>query len=149
MAQRISSRPLEMLTRDVVTSFLWNDGEVLILRRSAEVGTFRGRWAGVSGSIEGSDDEQATREIIEETGLGAGDFWLLKKGRLLEVEDSENNVKWMVRPYLFGIKDKNKVRIDWEHTEVKWIKPEEINVFETVPGLRETLFSLLEGGHLV
>lgn len=135
-----------MITRDVVTSFLWNNGEVLILRRSAKVGTFRGRWAGVSGYIEDPEDEQAIREITEETELLDADFKLLKKGKLLEVEDPENNVLWRVRPYLFSIEGRGRIKIDWEHTETRWIKPEEISSFETVPGLKEALFSLLEGG---
>jgi 8-oxo-dGTP pyrophosphatase MutT (NUDIX family) len=135
-----------MISRDVVTSFLWNNGEVLILRRSARVGTFQGRWAGVSGYIEDPEDEQATREVAEETGLLDADLKLLKKGKLLEVEDPENNVLWRVRPYLFSIEGRGRIKIDWEHTETRWIKPEEISSFETVPGLKEALFSLLEGG---
>jgi len=129
-----------MITRDVVTSFLWNNGEVLILRRSARVGTFQGRWAGVSGYIEDDEDNQAIREITEETELLDADFKLLKKGKLLEVEDPENNVLWRVRPYLFSIEGRGRIKIDWEHTETRWIKPEEISSFETVPGLKEALF---------
>jgi hypothetical protein len=55
----------------VVTSFLQNPkGEILLLRRSDKVGTFRGRWAGVSGFLEEPTPEgQARKEILEETGL--------------------------------------------------------------------------------
>ena len=32
-----------------------------------------------------------------------------------------------------------ELEIDWEHKEARWIKPEDINSYETVPRLRETL----------
>ncbi|ELK44964.1 translation initiation factor aIF-2B subunit alpha, partial [Haloferax sp. BAB-2207] len=37
----------------VVTVFLRHDGRVLLTRRSDAVGTYQGRWAGVSGYVEG------------------------------------------------------------------------------------------------
>ena len=49
----------------VVTCFLESANEILILRRSEQVGSYRGRWAGVSGYIETTADEQALVEIEE------------------------------------------------------------------------------------
>jgi len=123
----------------VVSCFLESDGEILILRRSGQVGTYQERWAGVSGYIETTADEQALTEIEEETSLSGEDLKLLKKGRPLEVKDNKLGVKWVVHPYLFHIKDRDKIKIDWEHKEVKWIQPTDIDNFETVPKLKETL----------
>jgi len=41
-----------MEEKHVVTSFLEYDNKILILRRSQAVGTYQGKWAGVSGYIE-------------------------------------------------------------------------------------------------
>jgi len=123
----------------VVTSFLESNGEILLLRRSEQVGSYRGRWAGVSGYIEASADEQALVEIEEETSLRGGDVQLVKKGETLPVEDEQIGVRWVVHPYLFHIKDRDKVKIDWEHKEARWIKPEEIGNYQTVPMLKKTL----------
>ena len=123
----------------MVSCFLESDGEILILRRSGQVGTYQGRWAGVSGYIESTADEQALTEIEEETSLSGEDLKLLKKGRPLEVKDNKLGVKWVVHPYLFHIKDRDKIKIDWEHKELKWIQPTDIDNFETVPKLKETL----------
>ena len=41
---------------DVVTVFLRNGGAVLLLRRSDEVGSYRGRWGAVAGHAEGGPD---------------------------------------------------------------------------------------------
>jgi 8-oxo-dGTP diphosphatase len=129
--------------KHVVTCFLESDGEVLILRRSQQVGTYQGRWAGVSGYMEKSDDEQALTEIGEETSLTTADITLIKKGKPLEIDDRALGVRWVVHPYLFAIKDRGKIKTDWEHNELKWIKPVEIADYPTVPNLKETLERVL------
>ena len=131
--------PENLQEKHVVTCFLESEGEVLILRRSQQVGTYQGRWAGVSGYMEKSDDEQALVEIGEETTLVEDDLTLIKKGEPLIAKDETLGIKWVVHPYLFAIKDRNKIRIDWEHKEARWIKPEEIGDYPTVPMLKETL----------
>jgi 8-oxo-dGTP diphosphatase len=127
----------------VVTCFLESGGEILILRRSGEVGSYRGSWAGVSGYIESTADEQALTEIEEETGLARGEVELLKRGKPLAVEDEGLGIRWVVHPYLFRIKDRDKIRIDCEHKEARWIKPEDIEHYQTVPRLREALGRVL------
>jgi ADP-ribose pyrophosphatase YjhB (NUDIX family) len=128
----------------VVTCFLLRrsgDGdEILLLRRSQQVGTYRGRWAGVSGYIEEADLlAQAYTEMEEETGLAREDVQLLRTGEPLEVVDAEADRRWIVHPFLFEVKDPSRIRADWEHVETRWIRPEEIFGYETVPQLAETL----------
>jgi len=125
--------------KQVVTCFLESENQILILRRSGQVGSYQGKWAGVSGYIETSADEQAMIEMEEETSLSREDVELIRKGKPLPVEDKRLGVRWVVHPYLFHIKDRDKVKIDWEHKEARWIKPEEIGNFDTVPKLKETL----------
>ncbi len=125
--------------RRVVTCFLESDGEILILRRSDQVGSYQGRWAGVSGYIETTADEQALIEITEETSLSREDFELTKRGEPLVIEDERLGVEWVVHPYLFHIEDRDKIRIDWEHKEIRWIRPQDTGNYETVPKLKEAL----------
>ncbi len=129
----------ELPEKHVVTCFLENEAEILILRRSELVGSFQGRWAGVSGYVETTADEQALIEIEEETSLCPDELKLVRKGRPLEVRDDELGVKWVVHPYLFRIKGRDKIKIDWEHSETKWIKPSDIDNYQTVPMLKEAL----------
>lgn len=135
--------PENLQEKHVVTCFLESENEVLILRRSQQVGTYQGRWAGVSGYMEKSADEQALVEIREETSLVDDDITLIKKGEPLVIKDEALGVRWVVHPYLFAIKDRNKIKIDWEHKETRWIKPEEIGNYPTVPMLKETLERVL------
>ena len=128
--------------KHVVTCFLESDEEILLLRRSQQVGSYRGRWAGVSGYVETTPYEQALTEIREETGLQPKDLQLLSKSEILTVEDEELGVRWLVHPYLFHINGRAKVRTDWEHIEARWISPKDIGDFATGPRLKETLDSV-------
>jgi len=59
----------------VVTCFLLDPGgRLLILRRGSKVGTYQGRWAGVSGYLETDPEEQAYTELSEEVGYEAGEL---------------------------------------------------------------------------
>jgi len=128
----------------VVTCFLESDSEILILHRSEQVGSYQRRWAGVSGYIETTADEQALTEIAEETCLSQEDLKLIRRGKPLPIEDKKLRVKWVVHPYLFHIKDRGKIKIDWEHKETRWIKPGDIDSYQTVPMLKETLARVYE-----
>jgi 8-oxo-dGTP diphosphatase len=127
----------------VVTCFLLRrsgDDEILLLRRSQQVGTYRGRWAGVSGYIEETDPlTQAYMEIEQETGLTREDVQLLRTGEPLEVVDAEADRRWTVHPFLFEVREPARIRADWEHSETRWIRPKDISHYETVPQLAETL----------
>jgi len=123
----------------VVTCFLLRNSRILLLKRSAMVDTFKGRWAAVSGFIESDDDSQSLIEIEEETSLLPADLNLKKKGAFLEVDDASNGVRWIVHPYLYEVMGDKPVRIDWEYDELLWIEPAELGRFETVPGLAEVL----------
>ena len=133
-----------MEERKVVTCFLLRTGasgddELLIFRRSSQVGTYRGRWAGVSGYLEAEPLTQARREIAEETGLAPEEATLLKAGEPLSFTDEELGVRWVVHPFLFRVRAGASVVVDWEHVEARWIRPEQLAEYETVPRLKEAL----------
>ena len=124
----------------VVTCFLLDPrGKLLLLRRGSRVGSYQGRWAGVSGYLEAEPEEQAYTEISEEVGLSRREVRLLARGEPLEVVDTEMDRTWIVHPFLFRVDDPGKIRLDWEHTEFRWIDPAEMASFPTVPGLAEVL----------
>jgi 8-oxo-dGTP diphosphatase len=127
---------------NVVTVFLEHDGKILLLKRSQKAMTMKGLWAGISGYIENNDAlTQALKEIKEETGLSNEKLSLIHVGQPLEVVESCNpDIIWIVHPYLF-YSNTRLIRIDWEHDEVRWINPDEIQSYNTVPKLKETLES--------
>jgi 8-oxo-dGTP pyrophosphatase MutT (NUDIX family) len=130
--------------RHVVTAFLTHRGRVLVLKRSGRVGSFQGRWAGVSGYLEGDESplERALKEIEEETGLGREEVVLEREGAVVAAPDPKRGVVWVVHPFLFRAKHQ-AIRLDWEHDEARWVRPKELLELETVPKLREALESAL------
>ncbi len=124
--------------KSVVTSFLQADERILLLRRSTKVGTYKGRWAAVSGYLEGSEDplQRAKTEILEEVGLGPEQIILIRAGETLRAFDEQTATVWIVYPFLFEARSRG-IRLNWENEEYKWIEPNELSSYETVPKLKE------------
>ena len=133
--------------QDVVTVFLTHGSKILVLKRSREVGTYKGHWAGVSGYLESEDPlKQAYTEMAEEVGLSKQDVTLVKAGNPLEIVDDAQNRSWRVHPFLFSVHEPDKIRLDWENIAMRWILPEEIDQLKTVPALKETLVRVIGDG---
>ena len=126
-----------------MTAFLWNRGRVLFLRRSRRVGSFPGRWSGISGYLEGSELPlvRARIEVAEETGI--------RRARLLAAGRPRwarhGNQAFRVHPFLFGVSSR-AVRLDWENVEARWSPPRSVTSLRTVPRLADVLAEVLEGG---
>jgi len=105
----------------------------------------KGLWAGISGIIEGNEEplERAKIEIFEEVGLTEDLVVLLKAAPQMEISSPQyKNHQWLVFPFLFSVKEP-KIKLNWEHSEYKWIEPSEISKYRTVPTLDKVLASLL------
>ncbi|MFC6786594.1 NUDIX domain-containing protein [Halobaculum halobium] len=119
----------------VVTAFLRNRGEVLLVRRGDAVGTYSGRWGGVSGYVEGDPDdpvEDALREVREETGIREGGLTLVRRGEPVAVDDAEG--PFTVHPFLFDC-DTRAVEPNEELAAWEWVQPPAMLDRETVPRL--------------
>jgi len=123
----------------VVTSVLWNRGRILLVRRSDAVGSFRGRWSAISGFIEGREEPKAraVQEIREETGLRGVRF----RGAGRPIFARDRGTIYVVHPFRFDAPTR-RIRLDWENVESRWIRPEEIDRFETVPRLKDVVTSV-------
>lgn len=126
--------------REVVTAFVSYHGRILLLRRSARVGTYPGRWAAVSGYLEPgvAPEEQARTEIREETGIGVVE--VVRAGEPFVVEDPPVGA-WRIHPFLFATAD-DRVALQWENSDHRWIDPARLGEFDTVPGLTRALTSV-------
>ena len=123
----------------VVTVFITCRGKIALFKRSDKVGTYRGAWAGVAGYIERLPLQQAYVELREEAGLGPDDVALRGMGVPVIVKDVGLGRTWAVYPFLFEIADPDKITLDWEADEIRWIEPPEMGTMSTVPGLDRAL----------
>ena len=123
----------EFKEKQVVTCFLRNRGDVLLLRRSDQVGAYQGNWGVVSGSVEGTPEETAFREIAEQTGLAKATS-LARRGEPFAVDDKALGTRWIVHPFLFECAHRD-LRLDGETTEAAWVPPPAILRRDTVPNL--------------
>jgi len=125
--------------KQVVTSFLQRGQLILLLRRSNQVSTYQGKWGAVSGFLEENEDPyaRAKTEISEETALTSEDVKLIRFGELLRIYDRENDTVWIVHPFLF-VALESAIRVNWENSQYKWVEPDELANFETVPSLEQT-----------
>jgi 8-oxo-dGTP diphosphatase len=135
-----SATPTHVVTCFVLRRDRGRD-ELLLVRRSEQVRTYRGRWAGVSGYIEPGVTalEQAYVELREEAGLAEGDVTLLRTGVPLPVHDVEAGLAWVVHPFLFLVTAPERIQTDWEARESRWVTPDTLATMETVPGLAQAL----------
>jgi ribose 1,5-bisphosphate isomerase len=123
----------ELTETPVVSCFLRHRGEVLLLRRARNVGSYPGRWGAVAGLVEGDPDDDARREIAEETGLGEA-VALVRRGVPFAVDDRDLGRRCLVHPCLFDCA-RREVRLDDEASEAAWVSPVEILRRLTVPEL--------------
>ena len=132
------SRPIKR----VATSILLNRDRILILKRSAAVGSFQHYWSGVSGFVESGEEplETSQREVEEETGISRASLELLTRAppRLTEKPDQV----FEVHSFLY-LCTTDQVRLDWENDEFAWVVPESLRDYRTVPWLPEMVSTLM------
>lgn len=113
--------------------------KILLLRRTPERHSSPNKWQPVSGFIgerEAAEDA-VLREVKEETDLNGK---ITKTGRVFEISDDWG--RWVIMPFLVSV-ESDGVKFDpKEHSEIVWVKPEEINKFDLVAGVKEDLESV-------
>lgn len=134
-----------MRSTKIVTSFIQNDQKLLILKRSNEVRTMKGLWAGISGIIEKNEVPltRAKIEIYEETGITEDKIRLIKNAEKLRIDSPQyENHEWEIFPFLFEAKNPH-IKLNWENSEYTWITADELKNYNTVPSLEKVLQNLL------
>ena len=125
----------------IITVFIKYKDRILLLRRSDKVLTYQKKWSTVAGYLDELKPirEKILEEIQEEIGLTEDNITTINIGRPYQFTDNELNKTWIRHPILVELKNKPIIKLDWEHTECKWIKPEELKEFDTVPKLTKSL----------
>ncbi|MDH3696624.1 MAG: NUDIX domain-containing protein [Nitrosopumilus sp.] len=134
-----------MHSTKIVTSFIRNNDKLLILKRSNKVKSMKELWAGISGIIENDEVplKRAKIEIFEEAGIVEEKIKLIKAAEEMRVNSPQyKNHEWEIFPFLFEAINPT-IKLNWENSDFRWIRVEELGNYETVPGLQKVLFNLL------
>ena len=128
----------------IVTSFLSSEEKYLILKRSENVKSMQGLWGGVSGIIEGTEEplQRAKIEIFEETGILENNIKLARTASQMQVRSQYSNHGWIIHPFLCTVRE-SQIKLNWENSVYRWISPDEITKYKTVPSLDKVLARLL------
>lgn len=59
-------------------------------------------------------------------------------------EDTKVCVMWHTFSTLVSVKERPTIDFDFEHTEYRLVKPEELNTYDRVPGFVENVMELLQ-----
>ncbi|MBI2208168.1 NUDIX domain-containing protein [Candidatus Woesearchaeota archaeon] len=129
----------------VVTIIVKYKDEILLLKRSNNVSTYRGKWQVVAGYLDEVRPlkEKVLEELKEEVSITKKQIKKIKYGDYFESIDKKIGKTWLVNPVLAELKEKPEIKLNREHTKFKWIEPEEIEKFDIVPNLKESMKRVL------
>jgi translation initiation factor 2B subunit (eIF-2B alpha/beta/delta family) len=87
---------------------------------------------------------------LEETTLSVSeDIHLLRRGKPFSFIDHELRTKWTVYPFAWELQPGAKpIKLDWEHTEVKFVKPVDLDKYDHVPLLEVGMHRVLVGDEI-
>ena len=128
-------------TAIVVTVFIKFNDKLLLLKRSNKVSTYRGKWNTVAGYIDEIKpvEDKIYEELKEEIGIKKDNIKNFRLSEPFSFKDNKINRTWIINPAVVELNKKPEIKLDWEHVEYKWIYPKDINNFNTVPNLKESL----------
>jgi ADP-ribose pyrophosphatase YjhB (NUDIX family) len=119
--------------------------KILIVQRNSKINFYPDYWNGISGFLddEKSVGQKAKDELKEETGLEEKYIVDIVEGEIFEQDEPEYDKIWIVHPVLVEVKT-DKIKLDWEAQDFRWIDPKEVDNYKLVPGFDKVLRTLLK-----
>lgn len=129
---------------ETVNAFIMNKGKLLLLKRVNRINNYPRKWNVVAGYLNEMNPLKRTyMEIEEETGLKIKDLRLVRKAKKFRLKDNVLGKTWIVNAFLFET-GKKRVKLNWEHSAFRWIKPEELKTFDSVFGLEKAVEKVMD-----
>lgn len=121
----------------VLTIFVEYEGKILMMKRSNKVSTYKGKWMTVAGYYD--EPVPIKMKILEELREELNVDGKVVKSIDVYTDfrrcDDNINKEWIIFTSRVILKRIPKIRLDWEHTSYKWVKPQELLKIDTVPSL--------------
>lgn len=118
-------------------------GKILLLQRSKELNFYPGYWNGVSGFLDDkrSLEQKIKDEVSEETGIPKKMVKKVWLGEIFHHDAPKYKKTWIVHPAVVEVKT-DKIQLDWESQNYKWIKPSQAKQYKLMPGFGKVLEKL-------
>jgi isopentenyldiphosphate isomerase len=129
----------------VVNCVLKYKDKILVVERSKSLRLYPGYWNGISGFLDDKKSLKAKvfEEIKEETGLTKKNIISIHFGQVFDQEEPKYKKTWIVHPVLVVI-NTDKIKLDWEAKNYKWIKPKEVKKLKLLPSFDLVIKALLK-----
>ncbi len=126
-------------TVPVVDVWVKHKDKILLVKRSDKVANYKGKWNVISGYLDEIKplEQQAIKELNEELGIEEDNILSLDVKQTYNFVDE--GITWIVHPVLAELKEKPEIKLDWEHTDYKWILPEELETFDVISDLKQMI----------
>lgn len=128
----------------VINCVLLYKDKILIVKRSKSLKFYPGYWNGISGFLDDwrSLEQKVKDEIREELKIPEKNIISIRLGKIFHQEEPKYKKTWIVHPILV-IVSTDKVKLDWEAQDYKWVKISEVKKLKLLPGFEKVLKSLL------
>lgn len=109
--------------------------KILLVKRSRELRLYPGKWDWICGFLDDdkSIEEKAIEELGEELGLQEHQIESLTRGDVRMDESESYKKTWIIVPIHAEVTT-TKYTLDWEASEAKWFRPEELRQLDMPSG---------------
>ncbi|MFA6184445.1 MAG: NUDIX domain-containing protein [Parcubacteria group bacterium] len=124
----------------VINCVLEFQGKILIVQRNKNLNFYPNYYNGISGFLDDNKslEEKVRNEIKEELSLKNADIKSITLGNIFHQKASKYNKTWIVHPILVRVKT-NKIKLDWEAQNFKWIDINDASKYKLLPGFNKVL----------
>ena len=124
----------------VINCVLRYKDKILTVQRSKNLNFYPGYWTGISGFLDDNKglNEKVIEELKEELGLAKNKIKKIKLGEIFDQEEKKYKKTWIVHPILVEVTT-DKIKIDWEARNYKWVSLSEIKKLKLMPGFDDVL----------
>ncbi|OGG38408.1 hypothetical protein A3I34_03070 [Candidatus Jorgensenbacteria bacterium RIFCSPLOWO2_02_FULL_45_12] len=127
----------------VINCVLKHNNKFLVVERNKELNFYPGYWNGISGFLDDQRTlaEKVEGEIREELGIPKNKIKRIRLGEIFDQDEPKYKKTWIVHPVLVEVKT-NKIKLDWEAKNYKWLPLQEIKKLKLLPGFNKVLKKL-------
>lgn len=108
---------------------------ILIVQRSRELNYYPNFWSTVDGFLDDqkSLEEKVKEELQEELQLNEDNIISIRLGPIFHIDEPQYKKTWIVHPVLVEV-NTDRVSLDWEAQDHRWVKLKEVKDFDLMPG---------------